>query len=51
MVVSKVCELYRLSSDPNPDIDVFPLFLCGSTVLNNENSKAIVKHLMVEIKL
>jgi hypothetical protein len=27
---SKVCELYGLSNDPNPDIDVFPPFSCGS---------------------
>ncbi|CAG8659539.1 6431_t:CDS:2 [Paraglomus brasilianum] len=47
----KVCQLYGISSDPNPDIDVFPPFLCGSADLNSDNSKAVIKHLMAEIKL
>ncbi|PKC03571.1 hypothetical protein RhiirA5_380064 [Rhizophagus irregularis] len=25
----KVCELYGLSDDPNPSIDVYPIFSCG----------------------
>src|SRR5579859_2056435 len=47
----KVCELYGLSDDPNPDIDVFPVFLCGSADLDNDKSKAVVKHLMAELNL
>jgi hypothetical protein len=47
----KVCELYGISSDPNPNIDVFPLFSCGSADLNSDESKAVIKHLMAEIKL
>ena len=47
----KVCELYGLSNDLNPDIDVFPLFSCGSANLNNDKSKAVIEHLMAEIKL
>ncbi|PKK58377.1 hypothetical protein RhiirC2_857808 [Rhizophagus irregularis] len=47
----KVCELYGLSDDPNPSIDVYPVFHCGSVDLRSEESKAVVKHLMAEIKL
>jgi hypothetical protein len=47
----KVCELYGLSDDPNPDIDVFPVFSCGSAELDSEKSKAVVKHLMAELNL
>src|SRR5437762_11891037 len=47
----KVCQLYGISSDPNPDIDVFPPFSCGSANLNNDKSNAVIKHLMAEIKL
>jgi len=46
-----VCELYELSDDPNPDIDVYPVFSCGSASLNDEKSKAVVKHLMAELEL
>ncbi|PKY31926.1 hypothetical protein RhiirB3_449768 [Rhizophagus irregularis] len=47
----KVCELYGLSDDPNPSTDVFPLFSCGSANLSSDKSKAVVKHLMAELKL
>ncbi|GBC13590.2 hypothetical protein GLOIN_2v1580557 [Rhizophagus irregularis DAOM 181602=DAOM 197198] len=47
----KVCQLYGISNDPNPDIDVFPPFSCGSADLNSDESKAVIKHLMAEIKL
>jgi hypothetical protein len=48
-----VCQLYGISNGPNPDIDVYryPVFSCGSTNLNNEESKAVIKYLMAEIKL
>ena len=47
----KVCELYGLSYDPNPGINVYPIFRCGSADLNNEKSKAMIKHLMAELDL
>ncbi|GBC25494.2 hypothetical protein GLOIN_2v1774909 [Rhizophagus irregularis DAOM 181602=DAOM 197198] len=47
----KVCELYGLSDDPNPSTDVFPLFSCGSANLSSDKSKAVVKHLIAELKL
>src|ERR1044072_9895708 len=43
-----MCELYRLSDDPNPSIDVYSVFHCGYVDLG---SKAVVKHLMVELRL
>ena len=46
----KVCELYGISSDPNPSIDVYPVFSCGSADLSSEKSKAVVKHLMASQK-
>jgi hypothetical protein len=47
----KVCELYGLSDDPNPDIDVYSAFSCGSVDLSSEKSKAVVTHLMAELNL
>ncbi|CAB4416226.1 unnamed protein product [Rhizophagus irregularis] len=47
----KVCELYELSDDPNPSIDVYPVFHCGSANLSSEKSEAVIKHLMAELKL
>src|SRR5215213_3975015 len=38
----KVCQLYGISNDPNPDIDVFPPFSCGSTDLNSDEFKAVI---------
>ncbi|UZN99887.1 uncharacterized protein OCT59_001150 [Rhizophagus irregularis] len=43
-----MCELYGLSDDPNPSIDVYPVFHCGCVDLG---SKAVVKHLMAELRL
>ena len=34
----KVCELYGLSDDPNPSIDVYPVFKCGCVELKDEKS-------------
>jgi hypothetical protein len=47
----KVCELYGLSDDPNPSIDVYPVFRCGCADLSTGKSKAVIKHLMAELKL
>src|SRR6266542_6153969 len=47
----KVCELYELSDDPNPSIDVYPVFHCVSANLSSEKSEAVIKHLMAELKL
>ncbi|CAI2190790.1 10445_t:CDS:2, partial [Funneliformis geosporum] len=41
----------NLNNDPNPDIDVFSPFSCGSADINSDKSKAMIKHLMAEIKL
>ncbi len=50
-IFSKVCELYELSDDLNPDIDVYSVFSCSSANLSSDKSKAIVKHLMAELNL
>ena len=42
---------FQNSDDPNPSIDMYPVFLCGSADLNNEKSRAVVKHLMAELNL
>ncbi|RGB36231.1 hypothetical protein C1646_758340 [Rhizophagus diaphanus] len=47
----KVCELYGLSDDSNPSIDVYSAFSCGSADLSSEKSKAVVTHLMAELNL
>ncbi|RIA90953.1 hypothetical protein C1645_737495 [Glomus cerebriforme] len=47
----KVCDLYELSNDPNPDIDVYHHFHCGSADLDNGKSKAVLKHLIAELDL
>jgi hypothetical protein len=46
-----VCELYGLSNDPNPSIDVYPVFSCRSIDFKDEGSKAMIKHLMTELNL
>ncbi|KAF8470145.1 hypothetical protein BDZ91DRAFT_39197 [Kalaharituber pfeilii] len=38
----EVCELYGISSDLKPDIDVFPVFSCGSADLNSNEARAAV---------
>src|SRR5438309_419150 len=35
----KVCELYGLSGDPNPSIDVYPVFQCDCVDTKNEKYK------------
>ncbi|RIA80067.1 hypothetical protein C1645_793302 [Glomus cerebriforme] len=47
----KVCELYGLSDNPNPSIDVHPIFHCGCIDLGSEKSKIMVKYLIAELKL
>ncbi|KAF0556673.1 hypothetical protein F8M41_015031 [Gigaspora margarita] len=47
----KVCQLYELSEDPNPDIDVYPVFSCGSVDLKCKKFQDVVKHLMAELEL
>src|SRR5262249_31099560 len=47
----KVCQLYGISDDPNPSIDVYPVFQCGSADLGSEKPKAVINHLMAELKL
>ncbi|CAG8736010.1 16410_t:CDS:1, partial [Funneliformis caledonium] len=47
----KVCELYELSDDLNPNIDVYPIFHCGSANLSSEKSETVIKHLIAELKL
>lgn len=47
----KVCELYGLSDDPSPSIDVYPSFLCDCVELKDEKSRTAVKNLMTELKL
>ena len=51
MVVPKVCQLYGLSNDPSPSIDVYPVFSCGCVELKDEKSRTAVKNLMTELKL
>jgi hypothetical protein len=43
----KVCQLYGISNDLNPDIDVFSLFSCSSADPNSDEFKAVVKHLLL----
>jgi hypothetical protein len=47
----RVCELYGLSDDPNPGIEAYSVFSCGSADLNSEKSKEVVKHLIAELNL
>ncbi|GBC17659.2 hypothetical protein GLOIN_2v1774909 [Rhizophagus irregularis DAOM 181602=DAOM 197198] len=42
----KVCELYGLSDDPNPSIDVYPVFSCGSA----EKYKEALRKLFDELE-
>ncbi|PKK73657.1 hypothetical protein RhiirC2_740340 [Rhizophagus irregularis] len=45
----KVCELYGLSDDPNPSIDVYPVFSCGSANTENEKYKEALRKLFDEL--
>ncbi|CAB4441622.1 unnamed protein product [Rhizophagus irregularis] len=47
----KVCQLYSLSDDLSPSINVYPVFSCGCIELNDEKSRTAVKNLMTELKL
>src|SRR6266542_4764446 len=47
----KVCELYGLSDDPSPSIDVYPVFSCGCVKFKDEKSRTVIKDLMTELKL
>ncbi|PKC00698.1 hypothetical protein RhiirA5_505039 [Rhizophagus irregularis] len=46
----KVCELYGLSDDPNPSIDVYPVFSCGSANTKNEKYKEALRKLFDELE-
>src|SRR4051794_40730119 len=47
----KVCELYELSNNQSPSIDVYSHFLCGCVELEDEKSQITVRNLMTELKL
>src|SRR5438128_1897988 len=46
----KVCQLYNLSKDPNPDVSVFSTFFCGCSDRKNEKFQTFLDKLMVELK-
>ena len=46
----KVCQLYNLSEDPNPDVSVFPTFFCGCSDTKNEKFQTALDKLMLELK-
>ncbi|CAG8655720.1 10137_t:CDS:2, partial [Ambispora leptoticha] len=46
----KVCQLYNLSEDPNPDVSVFPTFSCGCSDTKNVNFQVALDKLMVELQ-
>ncbi|PKY19397.1 hypothetical protein RhiirB3_406849, partial [Rhizophagus irregularis] len=48
-IFPKVCELYGHCDDPNPSIDVYPVFSCGNADLKGGKSRAVVKHLLAEL--
>ena len=45
----KVCQLYNLSEDPNPDVSVFPTFSCGCSDTKSEKFQTALDKL-VELK-
>jgi hypothetical protein len=45
---SKVCQLYGLSDDPNPSIDVYPVFKCGCVETKNEKYREALRKLFDE---
>ncbi|PKK70554.1 hypothetical protein RhiirC2_849825 [Rhizophagus irregularis] len=45
-----VCELYGLSDDPNPSIDVYPVFSCGCADTKNEKYKEALRKLFDELE-
>ncbi|RIA97870.1 hypothetical protein C1645_751399, partial [Glomus cerebriforme] len=46
----KVCELYGLSDDPNPSIDVYPVFQCGCVDTKNDKYKEALRKLSDELE-
>ncbi|RIA84642.1 hypothetical protein C1645_831933 [Glomus cerebriforme] len=52
-LLEQVASLQALlnNDDPNPSIDVYSVFSCGSADLTSEKSKAVIKHLMAELNL
>jgi hypothetical protein len=46
----KVCELYGLSDDPNPSIDVYPVFSCGCVNTKNEKYNKALRKLFDELE-
>src|SRR5581483_9856120 len=46
----KVCELYGLSDDPNPSIDVYPVFQCGCANTKEEKYKEALRKLFDELE-
>ena len=46
----KVCELYGLSDDPNPSIDVYPVFSCGCVNTKNEKYNEALRKLFDELE-
>ncbi|CAG8841909.1 27398_t:CDS:1, partial [Racocetra persica] len=48
---SETCQLFNLTNDPSPGINVYPIFLCGCIDLKDETSQIMVQHLMAELKL
>ncbi|GET55408.1 hypothetical protein GLOIN_2v1883277 [Rhizophagus irregularis DAOM 181602=DAOM 197198] len=47
----KVCELYGLSDDPNPSIDVYPVFQCGCANTKEKKYKEALRKLLMNWKL
>ncbi|CAG8740583.1 3572_t:CDS:2, partial [Funneliformis caledonium] len=46
----KVCELYGLSDNSNPSIDVYPVFDCGSASTKEEKYKEALRKLFDELE-
>ena len=46
----KVCQLYGLSDDPNPSIDVYPVFKCGCVNTKNEKYGEALRKLFDELE-
>src|SRR5436190_9282500 len=45
----KVCQLYELCESEDPSLSVFPPFTCGIKDLEDDFSRAILKHLIAEL--
>ncbi|CAG8724532.1 3904_t:CDS:1 [Funneliformis caledonium] len=46
----KVCELYELSDDPNPSIDVYSVFQCGCANTKEEKYKEALRKFFDELE-